>query len=142
MKPRPERGVGQGTFCVGLAGPCLSVLGSTLPLFRGPPMVSHKTSPADVRSEILRPSPFGRAEWRWVVEALELSPQQARIVELIVRGAGDKQIAAALGLSKYTVRTYLSRIFARLGVRDRVELVVHVFESIRKDGEAQEVSPR
>lgn len=36
LVPRPERGVGQGTFCMPLAGGSLSVLGSTPFLFRGP----------------------------------------------------------------------------------------------------------
>jgi len=62
-----------------------------------------------------------------VVETLQLAPQQARIVELILRGLRDKQIAAELGLGVPTVRTYLKRVFVRVGVQDRVELVLRVF---------------
>jgi len=47
-----------------------------------------------------------------------------RIVELILRNRCDKQIAAAMGLKKPTVRTYMQRIFTRLDVSDRVELVL------------------
>lgn len=71
--------------------------------------------------------PLDPATWEDVVTALELSPQQARIVELILCGAGDKQVSRQLGLSVDTVRTYLKRIGARLGVSGRVELVVRVF---------------
>lgn len=57
---------------------------------------------------------------------MELSPQQSKIVELILRGRKDKEIATALGLQVPTVRTYLGRIFARTGVGSRVELVLRV----------------
>ena len=67
------------------------------------------------------------ATWSKVVTVLRFSPQQARIVELIVSGASDKRIAESLGLSVDTVRTYLKRIDARLNVRGRLELVVRVF---------------
>lgn len=43
-----------------------------------------------------------------------------------------------LGLSKHTVRTYLSRIFLRCDVKDRVELVIHVFVAARGDGHASD----
>jgi len=59
--------------------------------------------------------------------ALDLPPQQARIVSLILQGKRDKQIAAAMGLQRPTVRTHLARIFSRLGVADRMELVLRVF---------------
>lgn len=73
---------------------------------------------------VLPPLPLKRTLWAEVVEALRLSPQQAQIVELIIRGACDKQIALHLGLSVDTVRTYLKRISARHHVHGRVELAV------------------
>lgn len=69
---------------------------------------------------------FGEQEWVEIAGYLELSPRQADIVALILRGKRDKQIAAALDLSVPTVRTYLSRIFSRMGVQDRVELILRV----------------
>ncbi len=71
--------------------------------------------------------PMNPVTWAEVVSTLGFSPQQARIVELILCGACDKQIADRLSLSVDTVRTYLKRIDWRLGVRGRVELVVRVF---------------
>ena len=38
----------------------------------------------------------------------------------------DQQIAATMEISVPTVRTYLGRIFTRLGVRDRMELVLRI----------------
>jgi DNA-binding CsgD family transcriptional regulator len=52
-------------------------------------------------------------------------------VGLILEGKGYKQIVALLGMSMSTVRTHLGRIFSRLGVGDRVGLLLHVFSHFR-----------
>jgi DNA-binding NarL/FixJ family response regulator len=70
-------------------------------------------------------------DWDACVDALKLSPRQAAIVRLILRGKKDKEIAAETGLSKHTVRTYLRRIFDRFGVSDRTALVLCVLSNHR-----------
>lgn len=74
----------------------------------------------------LPPLPISAAAWRHVSKQLQLSPQQIIIVELILRGQRDKQIAAVMKIGLPTIRTYLARIYARLAVRDRVGLILHV----------------
>jgi DNA-binding NarL/FixJ family response regulator len=71
--------------------------------------------------------PLSPEKWQQLMQMLQLPPQQIRIVELILRNYCDKQIAAALGLKVPTVRTYLHRIFERLSVGDRLELVLRLF---------------
>ena len=66
--------------------------------------------------------------WQAIVIELKLSPQQTLIVESILRGNQDKQIAEELDLSVATVRTYLNRIFERTDVRDRLNLVLMIFK--------------
>ena len=61
--------------------------------------------------------------------SLGLSPRQAKVAALIFRSKKDKEIAAALRLSQHTVRTYINRIFIRLGVNDRVGLVLRIVAS-------------
>lgn len=80
------------------------------------------------------PLPLASETWDQVADSLSLSPQQKRIVELILRGMQDKQIALEMKLSVPTVRTYLGRIFARTGVRDRVELLLRIFAASQKIG--------
>lgn len=70
---------------------------------------------------------FDEETWALVIEALGLSPQQARIVELILQGQCDKQIACKLGKSVATIRTHLGRIFDRNNLGDRSELILLVF---------------
>ena len=71
-------------------------------------------------------------EWKGLVRALDMSGRQAEIIELILQGKKDKQIAMEMGLSKHTVRTYLNRIFARMEVTDRLGLVLRVFAEYRE----------
>lgn len=73
--------------------------------------------------------PMDDATWRDVQQRLALAPQQTRIVELILYGKADKEIAAELGLSVPTVRTYLRRAYHRLGASDKLTLVLRVFEA-------------
>jgi DNA-binding CsgD family transcriptional regulator len=75
----------------------------------------------------LPPLPLPAEKWNQLIATLKLSPQQTRIVELILRNCGDKQIAAELGLKVPTVRTHLNRIFERLRIEDRGALVLMLF---------------
>lgn len=71
--------------------------------------------------------PFDAVTWAEVASSLRLSPQQVRVVEALLRGMRDKQIARVTGLAVPTVRTHFDRIFRRVGVRDRVELLLKIF---------------
>ena len=76
--------------------------------------------------------PMSGPEWGHVVASLQLSPQQARIVELILAGKSDKEVAAEMGVRVPTVRTYLTRVFQRTGTGGRVELVMYVVARARE----------
>jgi two-component system NarL family response regulator len=52
-----------------------------------------------------------------------LSPREQQVLEHIFRGMSNKQIAAALSISEKTVSMFVVRLFAKLGVRSRVEAV-------------------
>jgi len=45
------------------------------------------------------------------------------ILQLMARGAANKEIAAALYISENTVKTHISNLFQKLDVRDRTEAV-------------------
>ncbi|MDZ4791469.1 MAG: response regulator transcription factor [Hyphomicrobiales bacterium] len=55
-----------------------------------------------------------------------LSPQQLRILQLIVQGRLNKQIAGELGIAEQTVKIHASTIFRKLGVRTRTQAAVAV----------------
>ena len=74
---------------------------------------------------------FSASEWAQVISDLSLSLRQAQIVRLLFANRSDGQIAAELDISIPTVRTHLSRLFARFAVQDRTELILYVFRRFR-----------
>jgi DNA-binding NarL/FixJ family response regulator len=51
-----------------------------------------------------------------------LTPREADVARLVAQGGTNREVAAALLLREKTVENHLSRIYAKLGVRSRVEL--------------------
>jgi RNA polymerase sigma factor (sigma-70 family) len=64
------------------------------------------------------------AEQRAVVERIaRLSPREREVMELLVEGLGNKEIALELGLSRKTVDIHRSHVMMKLGVDSLAELV-------------------
>jgi DNA-binding CsgD family transcriptional regulator len=55
-----------------------------------------------------------------------LTPRERDVVSLLVAGSSTREIAAETGLTISTVNTYLKRIFSKLGVHSRVELIARM----------------
>jgi DNA-binding CsgD family transcriptional regulator len=58
----------------------------------------------------------------------ELTETERRLAELVAEGRSNKEVAAALYVTPKTVTTQLSRIYAKLGIHSRAELVRHLLE--------------
>lgn len=54
-----------------------------------------------------------------------LTPREEQVVALVAEGLGNRQVARELNLSEHTIKKYLFRIFEKLGISTRVELVLY-----------------
>jgi DNA-binding NarL/FixJ family response regulator len=54
-----------------------------------------------------------------------LSPRQTELIQLLAQGLKNKEIAEKLGIAEGTVKSYLTVIFEKVGVKDRFELALY-----------------
>ena len=58
-----------------------------------------------------------------------LTERELAVARCVARGRSNAEIAAELFLSEATVKTYVSRLFTKLDVRDRVQVAVLAYET-------------
>lgn len=54
----------------------------------------------------------------------KLSPREQSIYDLLIEGYIQKEIAARLCISKETVKNHITHIYDKIGVRNKVDLVL------------------
>lgn len=61
--------------------------------------------------------------------AKKLTPRESEIVRCVAVGMRNAEVAARLSLSESTVKTHLTNIFQKLGIRDRIELTRYAIKT-------------
>jgi DNA-binding NarL/FixJ family response regulator len=104
-----------------------------------------RTDPIDLLHKAIRSVYAGQVwansrQMRYVLEALSssispclvnargenlLSQRQQQLVSLVSEGLSNREIALRMHLSEHTVKNYLFRIFEKLGISNRVELIMY-----------------
>jgi len=60
-----------------------------------------------------------------------LTKRESQLVSLLSQGLKNKEIAATLSISEGTVKVYLSRLFQKVGVKDRFELALYGLRNLQ-----------
>lgn len=71
-------------------------------------------------------------DWLRIQQALRLSQREAQIVRFIFDDLKESAIGHELGISRHTVHTYLARLFRKLDVSSRCELIIRVFAELQR----------
>ncbi len=78
----------------------------------------------------LREHPSSRLsndEWRSIADSLDLSVRQLEVVRCVFDGLGEPSIGHQLGVSSHTIHAHLNRLYKKIRVKSRCELIVRVF---------------
>ncbi len=64
-----------------------------------------------------------------------LSPRETQVSLLVAEGLTNREISRRLSLTEHTVRNYLFRVFEKLGISNRVELVLYAINQPGHEGQ-------
>jgi DNA-binding NarL/FixJ family response regulator len=72
---------------------------------------------------------------------VRVSRRENQLMTLVTQGLKNKEIASVMEISEGTVKVYLSRLFEKVGVRDRFELALFGLRSAANPGDSMAATP-
>lgn len=93
------------------------------------PAITRQVIGMFARSDVRLPAGEPGVDGPWGGQMAALTDREREVLCEIAAGLANEEIALRLGMSPYTVKTHISRILGKVGVRDRAQLVVAAYES-------------
>jgi DNA-binding NarL/FixJ family response regulator len=95
-------------------------------------------SPSVTRTVIDRMAGQPTPEFADTARLQELTAREREVFDLLARGLSNREIAAELVVEESTIRTHVKRILMKLGLRDRVQVVIFAYENGLNRGDRDE----
>lgn len=86
-------------------------------------------SPSVTRRVIDRMAQQPTPELAGLAKLDELTRREREVLELVARGLSNREIAKELVVEESTIRTHVKRILMKLGLRDRIQIVIFAYET-------------
>lgn len=102
-----------------------SLVGAVRTVAAGDALLSPAVTRQLIEHYVRRPTPDEELTGRLA----ELTPRELDVARLVARGMTNAEIAAQLFLGEGTVKTHVTSILSKLGLRNRTQIVVAAYES-------------
>ena len=66
-------------------------------------------------------------DWKQIVAFLALSPWESEVAKLLLTGTNERDVGAELSISAHTVHTHVERLYRKLAIGSRCELIARLF---------------
>lgn len=73
--------------------------------------------------------------------SISLTRRESELVTLLAQGLRNKEVATAMGLSEASVRTYLTRLYEKVGTKNRFELALYGLKNLAQVASWQAGNP-
>ena len=98
---------------------------------------SKQLSPERLAGDHLGSSLLSNDAWPRIRQALGLSLRELQVLQGVFQDDKEESIANDLGISRHTVNTYLRRLYSKLSVCSRSQLIVRVMAEYLTPGAAR-----
>ena len=74
---------------------------------------------------------FSRVQWEYIQKCYRFSERKMQILKLLFEGLENDKIAQKLKIRYNTVRAHFGNIYERVGVQNKVQLVIQLFTIVQ-----------